>query len=110
MSGPDARLTPDAREVDRVDALLTVLDASQTDAFLDRCVPGSTWTARIRTAEVGATVLSRAPLGTFDERVCTCVRLRLDLPVPVEPQLRFRLLADDGTGLEAAGMVRPWAG
>lgn len=106
----DPRLTPDAREVDRVDALLTPLAPTQAEAFLARCLPGSTWIAQIRTAEVGATVLSRDPLGTFDERVCTCVRLRLDLPVPVEPQLRFRLIADDDSGLEAAGMVRPWAG
>lgn len=105
---PASRPMPDAREVDRVDALMTTLEEGQAEAFLARCVPGSTWTAYIRTAEVSATVLDRAPLGTFDETICTCVRLRLDLPVPVEPQLRFRLVADDGSGLEAAGMVRPW--
>lgn len=104
----DPRLTPDAREVDRVDALLTPLDATQAEAFLARCVPGSTWTAHIRTAEVGASVISRTRLGTFDERSCTCVQLQLDLPVPVEPQLRFRLVADDDPDLEVAGMVRPW--
>lgn len=105
---PPTPRMPDAREVDRVDALMTALDDHQVEAFLDRCVPGSTWTAYIRTAEVGATVISRVPLGTFDERVCTCVRLRLDLPVPVEPRLRFRIVADDGSGLTAAGLVRPW--
>lgn len=105
----DPRLTPDAREVDRVDALLTPLDEAQAEAFLARCIPGSTWIAQIRTAEVGASVISRAPLGTFDERVCTCVQLKLDLPVPVEPQLRFRLVADDASGLEVVGMVRPWS-
>ncbi len=32
----------------------------ETDMFLERCVPGSTWKAKIRTAEVTATaVLSR---------------------------------------------------
>ncbi len=104
---PSSRI--DAREVDRVDALMTTLDDAQAEAFLNRCVPGSTWTAFIRTAEVAATVIHRTPLGMFDERVCTCVRLRLELPVPVEPRLRFRIVADDGSGLEAAGMVRPWA-
>lgn len=102
---------PDAREVDRVEALMTVEEPEAVDAFLDRCVPGSSWRARIRTAEVAATVLSRTPLGTFDERVCTCVRLRLALPVPVEPGLRFHLLAPDpgdGRPLSATGVVRPW--
>ena len=68
---------PDSREVARIEALSTVEGGDpEADAFLDRCVPGSTWIARIRTAEVSATVLSRTPLGTFSERVCTCVRLR----------------------------------
>lgn len=109
---PAARNVPESREVDRVEALMTVVEPDErvTRAFLDRCVPGSTWTARIRTAEVEATVLSRVPLGTFDERVCTCVRLRLALPVPVEPGLRFRIVADDESGLGATGVVRPWGG
>lgn len=100
----------DAREVDRVEALVTVEDAAAVDAFLARCVAGSTWTVRIRTAEVRATVRSRTPLGTFDERVCTCLSLRLDLPVPVEPGLRFRIEAEDDPGLQAWGVVRPWGG
>lgn len=99
---------PDAREVDRVEALMTVLDAARADAFLERCVPGSTWTAYIRTAAVPARVVARTPLGTFDEHVCTCVRLRLERAVPVEPTLRLRIVADDGSGLEATGLVRPW--
>ena len=99
---------PDSREVDRIEALVTVVDAEATDAFLARCVFGSRWMARIRTAEVAATVLSRHPLGTFDERVCTCVRLGLALPVPVEPGLRFQLVAEDDSGLAATGIVRPW--
>ncbi|MBX6315929.1 MAG: hypothetical protein IRY99_23900 [Isosphaeraceae bacterium] len=105
------RPQPDAREVDRIEALLTVVEPGKAEAFLERCVPGSTWRARIRTAEVKATVLSRSPLGTFDERDFTCVRLRLARPVPVEPGLRFQLIADveDGQSLAAAGMVRPWA-
>jgi hypothetical protein len=106
---PAPRPLPEAREVDRVEALMTVDDAATAETFLDRCVPGSTWTARIRTATVGATVLARSPLGSFDERVCTCVRLRLALPVPVEPGLRFRIVADDATALGATGVVRPWA-
>ncbi len=105
---PQPHPMPDSREVDRIDALMTVVDPSQVDAFLDRCVPGSTWKAHIRTAEVSAKVLTRTPLGTFDERVCTCLRLRLALPVPVEPGLRFKIVADDASGLGASGVVRPW--
>lgn len=100
----------DAREVDRFEALVTADDADQVDALLARCVPGSTWLAQIRTAEVTATVAARNPLGTFDERICTCLSLRLALPVPVEPGLRFRLVADDGSELGASGVVRPWGG
>src|SRR4051794_39265272 len=107
---PAARPQPDAREVDRVEALMTVDDSSTVETFLARCVPGSTWTAHIRTATVAATVLARSPLGTFDERVCTCLRLRLALPVPVEPGLRFRIVADDASALAATGVVRPWGG
>ncbi len=104
------RPDPDAREVDRVEGLVTADDAERADDWLARCVPGSTWLARIRTAEVAATLLARSPLGTFDERVCTCVSLRLSLPVPVEPGLRFRIIADDATELSASGVVRPWGG
>ena len=110
MAVPPSRPQPDAREVDRVEALVTVDDPATADAFLTRCVPGSTWTAHIRTAAVVATVLARDPLGTFDERVCTCLRLRLALPVPVEPGLRFRIIADDTSALAAIGVVRPWGG
>ncbi len=102
---------PDSREVTRIEALVTVLgDQGLIDGFLDRCVPGSTWTARVRTAEVAATVINRTPLGTFDERVCTCVRLRLSRAVPVEPGLRFEIEADDRSGLSAKCLVRPWGG
>jgi hypothetical protein len=104
------RLPPDAREVDRVEALVTADNSDLADDLLARCVPGSTWTALIRTAEVAATVVARSPLGTFDERVCTCLSLRLALPVPVEPGLRFRIVADDGSDLVASGVVRPWGG
>ena len=99
---------PDAREVKRIEALVTADDSTRADDLLVRCVPGSTWTALIRTAEVTATVVARKPLGTFDERVCTCLSLRLALPVPVEPGLRFRIIADDGTDLGASGVIRPW--
>jgi hypothetical protein len=105
----EPRPMPDAREVDRVDALVTVVDSSAVDDFLRRCFPGSSWTARIRTAEVSATVLSREPLGTFDERICTCLRLRLSRAVPVEPGLRFQLLSD-APEVSATGVVRPWGG
>jgi hypothetical protein len=105
-----SRPQPDAREVDRVEALVTADDADLADDLLARCVPGSTWLALIRTAEVAATVVARSPLGTFDERVCTCLSLHLALPVPVEPGLRFRIVADDGSDLTATGVVRPWGG
>ena len=104
------RPDPDAREVDRIEAIVTADDSDRADDFLARCVPGSTWVARIRTAEVEAKVLARNPLGTFDERVCTCLSLRLVLPVPVEPGLRIRIEADDFSGLGASGKVRPWGG
>src|SRR6059058_4941577 len=101
---------PDAREVDRIEALMTADDSDRVDDLLARCVPGSTWTALIRTAEVTATVVARSPLGTIDERVCTCLSLRLAPPVPVEPGLRFRIVADDGSDLGASGVIRPWGG
>lgn len=100
----------DAREVDRFEALVTASDASRASEFLERCVPGSSWMASIRTALVDATVVARNPLGTFDEKTCTCVSLKLTLPVPIEPGLRFKLIADDGGQLSASGVVRPWGG
>ena len=99
---------PDAREVDRVEALVTVDDGERADEFLDECVEGSTWRALIRTADVEATVVRRHPLASFDERLCTCLRLRLALPVPVEPGLRFRITDPDDPSLAATGVVRPW--
>lgn len=99
---------PDAREVDLVEAVVTVPDATRADEFLERCLTGSIWNAQIRTAEVQATVQARTPLGTFDERLCSCVRLRLALPVPVEPGLRFRIVCPDDPSLSAVGVVRPW--
>ena len=104
-----SRDEPDAREVDRVEALVTVLDPDRTDEFLRRCIMGSAWIAQIRTAEVGATVDARHPLDMIDERECTCLRLRLERPVPVEPGLRFRIANRDDPTLQAAGVVRPWS-
>lgn len=104
---PQSRV-PDAREVDRVEAIVAAENAAQGLDWPARCAPGSTWIAQIRTAEVVATVLARNPLGTFDERMCTCLSLRLELPVPVEPGLRFSLLADDASDLRLSGVVRPW--
>jgi hypothetical protein len=98
----------DAREVDRVEALVTVPDDARTDDFLDASVPGSSWQVQIRTASVAARLIARVPLGNFDERVCTCLRLRLDRAVPVEPGLRFTLHAADDPTLEVAAIVRPW--
>src|SRR5262249_2102696 len=103
-----SRQQPDAREVDCVDAVVTVNDSGLIDAFLERCLVGSTWRAKIRTAWVTAHVLNRTPLGTFDERICTCLRLGLDLPVPVEPGLRFQVVSPDNPALSATGVVRPW--
>ena len=105
---PATRPTLDAREVDRINALVAVDDDQQVEAFLDRCTLGSTWRVTVRTALVSARVLKRFPLGTFDERKCTCLQLGLDLPVPVEPGLRFKLEAPDDSGLYATGVVRPW--
>ena len=105
------RRQPDAREVDRFSGLMSPGDdEAQADAFLARCVVGSSWTARIRTAEVAATVAVRGPLGTLDERTCTCLEFVLARPVPVEPGLRFQIVADDDSGLSARGVVRPWKG
>ena len=106
---PNPRPQPEAREVDRVEALVTVNDAARADDFLERSIPGSEWTVRIRTAEVSATLINRTPLGTFDERVCTCVSLWLALPVPVEPGLRFQILDRDDEALSVSAVVRPWA-
>ncbi len=101
---------PDAREVVKVEALATADDSGRADEFLDHCVPTSAWLVRIRTAEVVAEVRKRTPLGTFDERVCTCVSLRLGRPVPVEPGLRIRLILEDDPTLTASAVVRPWGG
>jgi hypothetical protein len=101
---------PDAREVVKVEALATVDDAERAEEFLSQCVPFSGWLVRIRTAEVPAEVRKRVPLGTFDERVCTCVTLRLDRPVPVEPGLRIRMFLEDDPTLTASAVVRPWGG
>lgn len=98
----------DAREVDRVEALVTVPDDSRIDDFLEAGVPGSCWQVQIRTARVAARLIARVPLGTFDERVCTCLRLRLDRAVPVEPGLRFKLYPAADPTLEVAAIVRPW--
>lgn len=103
-----SRSEPDAREVDRVEGLMTA-DGSPDD-FLKLCIPGSTWLAKIRTAEVTATIKVRRPLGTFDEHVCTCVSLKLALPVPVEPGLRFQIVAENDPHVSASGVVRPWGG
>lgn len=107
MSNP--RPQPEAREVDRIEALVTVDDAARADEFLDRAAPGSEWTVRVRTAEVSATLIRRTPLGSFDERVCTCVSLWLSRTVPVEPGLRFRILDKDDETLSVSAVVRPWA-
>jgi hypothetical protein len=101
---------PDAREVRRVELLATALDDARAADFLARCVAGSRWVASIRTATVSARVVARMPLGIFDERICSCVRLFLDRPVPVEPGLRIRIADEDDPTLVAAGVVRPWDG
>jgi hypothetical protein len=105
---PNPRPQPEAREVDRVEALATVNDSARADDFLERSIPGSEWTVRIRTAEVSATLISRKPLGSFDERVCTCLSLWLRRTVPVEPGLRFQILDKEDEGLSVTAVVRPW--
>jgi len=101
---------PDAREVDRIEVLVTVNDRDRAESFLRRCRPGSTWSVRIRTAEVAGQVLARRPLGSFDERDCTCLSVRLARPVPVEPGLRLQIAAEDDPGLSASAVIRPWGG
>ena len=108
-TSPSSR-DPDAREVVKVEALATADDPARAAEFLERCVAFSAWIVTIRTAEVTAAVRKRAPLGTFDERTCTCVSLRLDRPVPVEPGLRIRLAFEDDPSLTASAVVRPWDG
>ncbi len=100
----------DAREVVKIDVLATADDSSRADEFLERCGLGSAWVVHIRTAEVLGRVRQRVALGTFDERACTCVTLRLDRPVPVEPGLRIRLVCEDDATLTASAVVRPWSG
>jgi hypothetical protein len=102
------RFWPDAREVDRIEVLATVNDPARADEFLALCRPGSGWSVRIRTALVPATLLARHPLGSFDERDCTCLSLRLARPVPVEPGLRLQIEAQDDPSQSAAGVIRPW--
>jgi hypothetical protein len=107
---PNPRPLPEIREVDRIEALVTVNDAERVDEFLERSVPGSEWTVQIRTAEVSATLIARHPLGSFDERVCTCLSLWLRRTVPVEPGQRFQILDRDDEKMSITGVVRPWAG
>ena len=58
----------------------------------------------------GDETASAKPLGTFDERVCTCLSLWLTRTVPVEPGLRIQILDKDDERLSATAVVRPWAG
>ena len=47
---PEPRRFPEAREVDRVEALATVDDPAFIDEFLERSSPGSEWTHREKAA------------------------------------------------------------
>jgi hypothetical protein len=105
---PTPRPEPDAREVDRIEALATVNDSARAREFLEHCAPGSEWTIRVRTAEVSATLIRRKPLGTFDEHVCTCLSFWLTRTVPVEPGLRIQIIGRDDESLGATAVVRPW--
>ena len=107
---PTPQSWPDAREVDRIEVLVTAnVTPARIDDFLATCRPGSSWSVRIRTAEVSATVLARHPLGSFHERDCTCLTLLLSRPVPVEPGLRLQIVAADDASLTASGIIRPWS-
>jgi hypothetical protein len=99
--------TIDAREVDLLRVLVTP-ESDDPQAFLDHCITGSAWSASIRTATVTATLLARAPLGTLDQTQCTCLDLRLDRPVAVEPGLRIRIAHSQHPELRGVGVVRPW--
>jgi translation elongation factor EF-Tu-like GTPase len=107
---PTPKSWPDAREVDRIEVLVTANDRSRIDAFLERCRPGSIWSVRIRTAEVDGEIRARRPLGSFDERDCTCLSIRLSRPVPVEPGLRLQIASEDDPSLTASAVIRPWGG
>ena len=99
---------PDAREVTRIELLMTADDPESVHDFLDRCTPGSRWNTQIRTAEVMGTVLKRVPLGHFEEQICTCVSIKLSKPVPVEPGMRLKISNVEDPTLTATGVVRPW--
>lgn len=99
---------PDAREVDRLELIVTPADSAAPDALLAALAPGSSWLVRVRTAEVLGTLVGRAPLATLDQRLGTCLRLRLDRPVPVEPGLAVQVVCPADPALSAAGVVRPW--
>jgi hypothetical protein len=101
---------PDAREVDRIEILATPDDPALVDDFLALSVPLSSWSVQIRTAGVSATLLARRPLGSIDERTCTCLSLELDRPVPVEPGLRVRIRSAEDPRVTACAVIRPWGG
>ncbi|MDX2035810.1 MAG: hypothetical protein SFX72_04105 [Isosphaeraceae bacterium] len=105
-----SRSQPDAREVERIEVLAVVDDPGLVDQFLEYAVPGSLWTAHIRTADVSAELVARKPLGLTSERECLFLSLKLVLPVPVEPGLRIRLSAWEWPGLKVSGVIRPWGG
>lgn len=105
---PARQLPNEARDVATINALVTPDAGTDSSAFLDHCHPGSAWMVRIRTAEVTASLVQKSPLGGFDERICCCLKLRLDKPVPVEPGLRFGLAPADDPALSATGVIRPW--
>jgi hypothetical protein len=105
---PAPQSWPDAREVDRIEVLVTANDPARVETFLALCRPGSAWSVQIRTAEVSAQVLARSPLGSFNERDCTCLSLGLERPVPVEPGLRLQIAAEDDPSVTASGIIRPW--
>ncbi|GAC1470607.1 MAG: hypothetical protein NVSMB9_15850 [Isosphaeraceae bacterium] len=107
---PNIPRQPEAREVDRIEALATLNDPARADDFLERCIPGSEWTVQIRTAVVSATLIARNPLGSFDERICTCLSLWLLRTVPVEPGLRFQIVDQNDEALSLTAVVRPWTG
>lgn len=105
---PARKLPNDAREVETISALVTPDEGTDASTFLEHCLAGSSWRVRIRTAEVAATLTTKSRLGGFDERICCCLKLRLDKPVPVEPGLRFGLALAGDPGIAATGVIRPW--
>ena len=87
--------------------LLTADGPRDGEEFARACRVGTEWELAIRTATVRGRVIDRAALGTLAESSCLQVTFKLERPVPIEPGLRFRVVALDDPECRAAGVVSP---